>query len=103
MKREMRFCIFDHASRSSSNIERIVLCYETIVDEDYDYGTELEDKLDVEILLWLFKFQQRYRIPDTALEALIKFLNYTLMMIDDSKFCEFPASLFLAKEFSNQN
>jgi hypothetical protein len=66
--------------------------------EDYDYGTELEDKLDVEILLWLFKFQQRYRIPDTALEALIKFLNYTLMMIDDSKFCEFPTSLFLAKK-----
>jgi hypothetical protein len=65
--------------------------------EDYK-GVELEDKIDVEILLWLFKFQQRYRIPDTALEALIKFLNHTLMMIDDSKFCEFPASLFLAKK-----
>jgi len=65
-------------------------------DESYE-GVELEDKLDVEILLWLFKFQQSYRIPDTALEALIKFLNYTLNMIDNSKFCEFPASLFLAK------
>src|SRR6185295_15458069 len=59
---------------------------------------ELEDKLDIEILLWLFKFQQRYRIPDMALEALIKFLNHTLMMIDDSKFCEFPASLFITKK-----
>ena len=25
-------------------------------DVDYNYGTELEDNLDVEILLWLFKF-----------------------------------------------
>ena len=66
-------------------------------DECYE-GVELKDKLDVEILLWLFKFQQKYRIPDTALEALIKFLNYILKMIDDSKFWEFPASLFLAKK-----
>jgi hypothetical protein len=65
--------------------------------EGYE-GTELKDKLDVEILLWLFKFQQRYRIPDIALEALIKFLNNMLMMIDDSKFCEFPTSLFIAKK-----
>ncbi|CAG8710713.1 13298_t:CDS:2, partial [Dentiscutata erythropus] len=32
------------------------------------------------------------------LEALIKFLNNMLMMIDDSKFCEFPAFLFIAKK-----
>src|SRR5688572_10677888 len=65
--------------------------------EGYE-GTELKDKLDVEILLWLFKFQQRYRIPDIALEALIKFLNNMLMMIDDSKFFDFPTSLFIAKK-----
>ncbi|CAG8799419.1 27456_t:CDS:1, partial [Dentiscutata erythropus] len=65
--------------------------------EGYE-GTELKDKLDVEILLWLFKFQQRYQIPDIALEALIKFLNNMLMMIDDSKFCEFPTSLFIVKK-----
>src|ERR1043165_7582197 len=32
------------------------------------------------------------------MEALIKFLNHTFMIIDDSKFCEFPASLYLAKK-----
>src|SRR6185436_15622458 len=42
--------------------------------ENYE-GIELEDKIDIEILIWLFKFQQRYRLSDNALEALIKFLN----------------------------
>ena len=65
--------------------------------ENYE-GIELEDKIDIEILIWLFKFQQRYRLSDNALEALIKFLNVMLKSIDDFKFWEFPASLYLAKK-----
>src|SRR5215204_1647840 len=45
--------------------------------ENYE-GVKLEDKIDIEILIWLFKFQQRYRLSDNALEALIKFLNVML-------------------------
>ena len=66
-------------------------------EEDYK-GVELEDKIDVEILIWIFKFQQRYRISDNALEALIKFLNIMLNSINESKFWEFPTSLYLAKK-----
>ena len=67
-----------------------------IEDEKYKY-IEIEDKLEMEVLLWLFKFQQKYRVPDVALEALIKFLNSTFKLINNSKLKEFPASLFLAK------
>ncbi|GET54740.1 hypothetical protein GLOIN_2v1625072 [Rhizophagus irregularis DAOM 181602=DAOM 197198] len=35
----------------------------------------LSDSINTEIIIWLFKFQQRFRLPDVALEALIKFLH----------------------------
>ena len=68
-------------------------------DDDNNYESiELDDSLDTEIILWLFKFQQRYRVSDMALEALIKFLSNTLKLIDDMRFQEFPVSIFLAKK-----
>ena len=59
---------------------------------------ELDNSLDTEIILWLFKFQQRYRVSDMVLEALIKFLSNTLNLIDDIRFRNFPVSLFLVKK-----
>ena len=68
-------------------------------DDNNNYKSiELDDSLDTEIILWLFKFQQRYRVSDMALEALIKFLSNTLKLIDDMRFQEFPVSIFLAKK-----
>src|SRR6185436_4337080 len=66
-------------------------------EEDYK-GVELEDKVDIEILIWIFKFQQRYQISDNALKVLIKFLNIMLNSIDESKFWGFPTSLYLVKK-----
>ena len=67
-----------------------------IEDEEYRY-IEVENNLETEILLWLFKFQQKYRVSDVALEALIKFLNSTFILMN-TELKEFPASLYLAKK-----
>ena len=61
----------------------------------------LNDSLETEIILWLFKFQQRFRLTDTALEALIKFLHIVLTRLNNSQFKKFPNSLFKAKGYLN--
>ncbi|CAG8856030.1 5742_t:CDS:1, partial [Gigaspora margarita] len=59
----------------------------------------LNNSLDTEIILWLFKFQQRYRVPDVALESLIKFLGKIFTYADKLQFRNFPTSLYMAKKF----
>ncbi|GET55658.1 uncharacterized protein LOC107327733 [Rhizophagus irregularis DAOM 181602=DAOM 197198] len=61
----------------------------------------LSDSINTEIIIWLFKFQQRFRLPDVALEALIKFLHIVLTRLNKSQFKNFPASLYLAKKMLN--
>ncbi|GET51193.1 uncharacterized protein LOC114575354 [Rhizophagus irregularis DAOM 181602=DAOM 197198] len=61
----------------------------------------LNDSIETEIILWVFKFQQRFRLPDIALEVLIKFLHIVLTRLDKSQFKNFPASLYLAKKMLN--
>src|ERR1043166_5738439 len=59
----------------------------------------LNDSIDSEIIIWVFKFQQRFKIPDTALEAIIKFLHAILMHLDKLQFDNFPTSLYKAKKW----
>ncbi|PKK57046.1 hypothetical protein RhiirC2_858373 [Rhizophagus irregularis] len=61
----------------------------------------LNDSIETEIILWVFKFQQRFRLPDIALEVLIKFLHIVFTRLDKSQFKNFPASLYLAKKMLN--
>ena len=61
----------------------------------------LNDSLETEIILWLFKFQQRFRLTDMALEALIKFLHIILTRLNKSQFEKFPNSLYMAKKYLN--
>ncbi|CAB4473725.1 unnamed protein product [Rhizophagus irregularis] len=61
----------------------------------------LNDSIETEIILWVFKFQQRFKLPDIALEVLIKFLYIVLTRLDKSQFKNFPASLYLAKKMLN--
>jgi hypothetical protein len=71
-----------------------------IIDSDeevFELGN-LDDSINTEIILWAFKFQQRYRLPDIALEALIKFLHILLIRINKSQFEGFPTSIYKAKK-----
>ena len=58
----------------------------------------LNDAIDSEIIIWVFKFQQKFKISDTALEALIKFLRIILTRFNKQQFEEFPTSLYKAKK-----
>ena len=72
------------------------------IDSDEIFVMEsLNDSMETEIILWAFKFQQRFRLPDLALEALIKFLHIVLTHLDRLQFKTFPKSLYLAKKMLN--
>ena len=61
----------------------------------------LNDSMETEIIIWVFKFQQRFRLSDIALEALIKFLRVILTRLNKSQFKNFPTSLHIAKKMLN--
>ena len=58
----------------------------------------LNDAIDSEIIIWVFKFQQRFKLSDIALEALIKYLRTVLIRFNKQQFEEFPTSLYKAKK-----
>ena len=72
------------------------------IDDDELFEIEsLNDSIDSEILIWVFKFQQIFKIPDKALEALIKFFRSVLVHCNEQQFNEFPTSLYKAKKMLN--
>src|SRR5207247_10733245 len=58
------------------------------------------------ILIWIFKYQARFRLSDVAIDSLIKFFQQVLMDADQMRFKDFPSSLhtasFCYKSASNQ-
>jgi hypothetical protein len=72
------------------------------IDSDSDevlFITEsLNDSIDSEIIIWVFKYQQRFKLSDIALEALIKFLHIILIRSNKLQFEKFPTSLYKAKK-----
>ena len=56
------------------------------------------------ILIWIMKFRSNFNLPDTATEALIKFVKILLEDCGCSKYESFPKSLHRSnKEKSPQN
>ena len=50
------------------------------------------------IILWILRYQQRYKLPNVAIDSLFKFLKFLLLTIDGNKFLSFPSSLYMAKK-----
>ena len=48
------------------------------------------------ILIWIFKYQARFRLSDVAIDSLIKFFQQVLMDADQMRFKDFPSSLHTA-------
>ena len=72
------------------------------IDDELLFETKsLNDSIDSEIVIWVFKFQQIFKIPDKALEALIKFLYTILVRLNKQQFENFPNSLYKAKKRLN--
>ena len=50
------------------------------------------------LILWIFQFQQRYKLSNVAIDSLFKFLSLFLSTVDANKFKSFPSSLHMAKK-----
>src|SRR5260363_132524 len=50
------------------------------------------------IILWVLKFQERFRMSDVSTNTLIKFLRYLLLLQDAVTYASFPTSLAKARE-----
>jgi len=50
------------------------------------------------ILYWIFKYQERYQLSDTATNSLVKFIRYLLILHDKNTYSSFPKSLYKARK-----
>jgi hypothetical protein len=55
------------------------------------------------IVIWILKYQERYRLPDTATDSLIKFIRYMLILQNKTAYSEFPTSLYMARKLFGIN
>ena len=55
------------------------------------------------ILLWIFKFQERFRASDVAINSLIGFLSLVLNEADLYKFKDFPSTCYMARKILEIN
>ncbi|CAG8717240.1 1582_t:CDS:2, partial [Funneliformis caledonium] len=65
-------------------------------DKDFDAHNMDINEGFLWIVYWIFKFQERNQLSDTATNALIKFIRYVLISIDAISYSEFPTSLYKA-------
>src|SRR5204862_4497773 len=71
--------------------------------DDFDF--ESEDKYpdsniefnDSWILLWILKYQARFRLPDVTINSLIKFFQIVLSDADNERFKNFPISSYVVR------
>lgn len=69
---------------------------EDVVDEGNNDDTF--NHADSWIVLWILKYQSRFRLPDVAINILIKFFRQVLQDINHMRYKEFPSSLYIAKK-----
>ena len=69
------------------------------------YNSDQEDPIitdmninDSWILLWLFKYQERFKLPDVAINSLIGFLSLLLKGVDSNRFGDFPSTAYMARK-----
>ena len=65
-------------------------------DSEFKYPDTNVNFADSWILIWIFKYQTRFRLSDVAIDSLIKFFQQVLMDADQRRFKNFPSSLYTA-------
>src|ERR1044072_6048158 len=50
------------------------------------------------ILLWILKYQARFRLPDVTINSLIKFFQIVLSDADNERFKNFPTSSYMMRK-----
>lgn len=75
-------------------------------DLEFEYPDTNINFADSWILIWIFKYQARFRLSDVAIDSLIKFFQQVLKDADQTRFKDFPSSLYTASkllQFGNQS
>jgi hypothetical protein len=67
-------------------------------DSEFAYPDNNFNFADAWILIWIFKYQARFRLSDVAIDSLIKFFQQLLMDADQTRFKDFPSSLYNASK-----
>jgi hypothetical protein len=67
-------------------------------DDNYEQFDTPNDYADSWVVLWILKYQSRFRLSDVAVNVLIKFFWQLLQDINYERFKEFPSSLYIAKK-----
>ena len=65
-------------------------------DSEFKYPDTNVNFADSWILMWIFKYQTRFRLSDVAIDSLIKFFQQVLTDADQRRFKDFPSSLYTA-------
>jgi hypothetical protein len=66
--------------------------------EQFDIPNTTFDCANSWIVLWILKYQSRFRLSDVAINVLIKFFRQVLQDVSYARFKEFPSSLFIVKK-----
>ncbi|EXX58557.1 hypothetical protein RirG_196880 [Rhizophagus irregularis DAOM 197198w] len=67
-------------------------------DLKFEYPDTNVNFVDSWILIWIFKYQARFRLPDVAIDSLVKFFQQLLMDADKTRFKDFLTSLYTASK-----
>ncbi|CAB4407640.1 unnamed protein product [Rhizophagus irregularis] len=67
-------------------------------DSDQENLTTNIDIDDLWILIWIFKYQERFKLPDVAINSLIGFFSLLLKDIDSHWFKKFPPTTYMARK-----
>ncbi|PKK69218.1 hypothetical protein RhiirC2_781276 [Rhizophagus irregularis] len=78
--------------------EKEVLGDDPEIDDSDFKNTKLKFN-DSWILFWIFKYQERFKLPDVAINSLIGFFNLILKDADLQRFDKFPPIAHIAQKF----
>lgn len=67
-------------------------------DSDQEYPNMKMNTSDSWILLWIFKYQERFKLPDVAINSLIGFFSLVLKDVDSNRFENFPSTAYMARK-----
>ena len=68
------------------------------IESDDEYPDSNLESDDSWILLWILKYQARFRLPDVAIDSLIKFFQIVLSDANHERFKNFPTSSYMMRK-----
>ena len=87
---------FDETSDSDDD-ENPFSAPESSYDSDQDVPTNMQTDC-LWILIWIFKYQERFKLSDVAINSLIGFFSLVLKDADANRFNGFPSTAYMARK-----